>query len=538
MKDDKFLENCKLWGCEVATREKTDKRNNSREVFRKIAWLKVRGVDIAQALLDMGIDRVYIYGAGEIGTLLLTELQGKIKIVSIIDSNRELSAKSMEGINIITPDALAHDAVPIIITPAAYIQEITFGLLRKGIDRQRMISLNILLDFLMQDAKMPKPLWNNARHQLGYQFLITGAEFRNKGSQAMLFTAISEIRKIYSNAIIWYLPIDNWAYSYAPVIDKYKIFFLLDGSDLHSKTFEILPNITAIIDIGGYALSSYREKPRPIHYLRIAYNYKIPMYLMPQSYGPLDFEKELQDEIKKMLHFAKVVYAREKWGYDLLVKTYGLKNIRMSKDMVLQNKEIDYSSLYIQTPNLRKYTLQTVDNVGIIPNIRSYEFSQQDKILAIYREVIEKLLCLGKNVYILMHSNDNQICGDIYDIFKERNDVHLWTEELDCIEFGAFVSNFQYVIAARYHAIVHAYKRFIPCVAIGWAEKYNELLALFEQEKYVFDVREDINVQNIVAAVERMNESYVEEKKKIEKILPTLQKENCFDILSQLVVKD
>ena len=99
------------------------------------------------------------------------------------------------------------------------------------------------------------------------------------------------------------------------------------------------------------------------------------------------------------------------------------------------------------------------------------------------------------------------------------------------MEFAEFIEHFQYIIASRYHAIVQAYKKGIPCMVIGWAEKYRELLQIFGQAQYLFDVRSSIDIKKVEDTLEMMNASYKAERKSIRDILSDVQKENCFDIL-------
>ena len=42
-----------------------------------------------------------------------------------------------------------------------------------------------------------------------------------------------------------------------------------------------------------------------------------------------------------------------------------------------------------------------------------------------------------------------------------------------------------------------------PCIAIGWATKYHELLKTFKQEDYIFDVRKNMDTNSIVEAVDK-----------------------------------
>lgn len=103
---------------------------------------------------------------------------------------------------------------------------------------------------------------------------------------------------------------------------------------------------------------------------------------------------------------------------------------------------------------------------------------------------------------------------------------------MDCLEFNQFIQSFDYIIGSRYHAIVHAYKNSVPCIVLGWADKYRELLKQFGQEKYMFDVRADIDQEAVLQSVICMENQWMTEKRVIERCLQKYQKYNCFDILS------
>ena len=95
------------------------------------------------------------------------------------------------------------------------------------------------------------------------------------------------------------------------------------------------------------------------------------------------------------------------------------------------------------------------------------------------------------------------------------------------------MKQFQYLVASRFHSIVHAFKNGIPCIALGWATKYHDLLNLFDQGQYILDVRNDIGEAEMLAIIDRMNARYLEESAKIRKGLAAVQKQNVFDIVTQ-----
>ena len=108
-------------------------------------------------------------------------------------------------------------------------------------------------------------------------------------------------------------------------------------------------------------------------------------------------------------------------------------------------------------------------------------------------------------------------------------------QELSCEEYSYIVRNFRYIIAARFHSIVHAYKEGKPCVALGWAIKYSELMRLFAQEQYSVDVRKLSSVDNFIKLLDDMEDNLNVNVQHIKKGLIGVQKENCFSVLDNIV---
>ncbi len=525
--------------------------NHSFDIYKKMSLMLSMNIHLSDILYFMGIKTVYVYGAGEMGKMVLAELSGKIEVLAVFDQSIEKDDiisiykrsdgevdKNVYKYPIYSPDKIPDDNNTILITPASMYSEIVKSLLDLGISQHRFLSLNLLLNYGMYYRMEYEENSNNVL-SLKFpekQFLITGAQFSNKGSQAMLYIAVNEIRERFKDSIIWFCPnFDEDEYHKS--VNKYKMIFLLDGRDEESTLFEVLPRIDCIIDVSGYALASHgsiNATEREMAYLKLAYDFQIPIYLMPQSFGPFNYKEEIEKELRKLLSYAKVIYAREQTGYELLIDTFALTNVKRSYDLVLQNRGINRKNIYRGIDKENILDLSTENNVAIIPNTQNYKYGNLQKVLLLYREIVHRLLSFGKEVYIVSHSEDEYICQDIYEPYAEHKKVHLYDKKFDCIEFYNLVKNFQYIVGSRFHSIVHAYKMHVPCIVIGWADKYRELLRIFKQEQFLFDVKEQIDVKNVFIALENMNRSFVDESEKIARILPDIQKDNCFDILNEL----
>ncbi len=171
-------------------------------------------------------------------------------------------------------------------------------------------------------------------------------------------------------------------------------------------------------------------------------------------------------------------------------------------------------------------------SIAIIPNAKTFRFGREEKLLSLYRAAINGMMDRGYFVYLIFHSSeDKKICGKLKDLFSEEERVVLIRDELSCIEYGQVVKQFDFVIASRYHSIIHAYKEGVPCIVLGWAVKYAELLSLFEQKKFVFDVRGDVDERKFLEMITDMEKNYKRYVVQVKETLEEIQKENVFDVV-------
>lgn len=388
--------------------------------------------------------------------------------------------------------------------------------------------------------------------------IITGGGMVNKGAQAMTLIAVHELRRRFPNHRIWlYSPVDLANKD----LDKSRFTFDFTGwypmkfahcqhnpvqraITLLCSRAELLEaealyrNTDFIVDVSGYALgSNWNDKVCNdfLDILEFAQGFGIPVYLMPQSFGPFDFGTERQNldtRIRKLLPTAKVIFAREQEGYDALVNTYGLSNVRLATDLVLGNKGISLENVFKTVPHMDLPQIAD-DAVAVIPNSMNASVSSQETVVAMYTKVVEKLLSLDRTVYLLSHSTmDAALCRTLKAHFDAIEAVILLEQDFSCLEFNELVQKFRYLVASRFHSIVHAYKNGVPCIAMGWATKYHDLLKLFGQEQYVFDVRIDTGTTNILEAIGQMDSCHAEESVKICAGLSAVQQTNVFDVLS------
>lgn len=303
---------------------------------------------------------------------------------------------------------------------------------------------------------------------------------------------------------------------------------------------ELYGKADILIDVSGYALGSNWGIQYCLNYLNsvlIAKVYGMRCFLMPQSFGPFDFKgvkgRFLEWYMKKLLRYPEVIYAREQEGFDLLTNKYNLKNVKLSCDLVLNNsKESSLNDIYKSPPPLQ---IPEVVNrsVGLIPNMQNFKYGNKRHLLNVYEKVISSLVAESRNVYLIRHSvEDLAICHELKGRFQEEDSVMVLEDDYSCHEFSAFVGGFDFMIASRFHSIVHSFKQSVPCVILGWAVKYHVLADTFDQSEYVFDVRDEVDSSEVLGKVEQMGSNREKESAKIRIKLENLQRQNVYDVIS------
>lgn len=293
-----------------------------------------------------------------------------------------------------------------------------------------------------------------------------------------------------------------------------------------------------MIDISGYALGSNWSKEtcnRYLDHLEFAEAFHIPIYLMPQSFGPFDFRgregKKIEQRIRKLLPTVKTIYVRERKGYEELKRKYCLNNVFLANDIVLNNSEIDLKNIYRKLPDMLLPDIMP-GSIALIPNQRNYTVASEEQVQEIYIKTIKKLLHNNYKVYLISHSEvDIEICRELKNKFEQEAHVIFVDRELNCLEFSEIIKQFEFVIASRFHSIVHAFRNGIPCIALGWATKYYELMEMFDQEQYMLDLRQGIKVDEVEERIDSMILEREEVSLIIQERLEELRENSVFEAI-------
>lgn len=397
------------------------------------------------------------------------------------------------------------------------------------------------------------------------KIIVTGAQFSNKGAQSLLFCFVSSIRDKIPDCEILYFPLDIH-YPYDQENIKIQVIrntslshhyeagglrrcyavcryvfnkIVCQEQNIHLGDITALSNCLksadVMVDLSGYNLGSKWSIETNKNYLRYfmeAHKHGIPVVLFPQSFGPFDYgeeQNEMDALIQSVLSGVDAIFAREKEGYELLTTRYHLQNVQLSPDFVLTSDIPKWENLYYSEPGLGFKKVHKKNVVGVIPNYQNFIHGSHKEVLKIYIYLIKELLAIGKKIVIFRHSEDLEVCREIYSVFHDEPDVELYEYGFSSFEYSKFIKEFDFLVAARYHSIVHAYKIGIPVVALGWAIKYQELTTLFQQQKYLINTALTVDHEMICKVVRAMNQNYVSEKSIILKTIADLHSTACID---------
>lgn len=386
--------------------------------------------------------------------------------------------------------------------------------------------------------------------------IISGGELFNKGAQSMTLSVVSEVRKRYPKAEIALLSapdarrdegeLKGYRFAILPWDLRMKLrkFPLLNlfiknkyfTSEQENEMWKQVKNADLAIDVSGFCLSSQFGKARIVDYLTNLYFFKkfgIKTILFPQSFGPFEFEGPLSSVlvhfIKKLMSYPVKIFAREVDGQKHLNSLGIENNVSVALDTVLQTSKLQDELVFNGSQN-NELPVLTKDSVCIVPNQKVYVKNKGNALPELYRSIIDKLLAANKTVYLLRHSfEDLDIIKQLKAMYADNDSVVALENDFNSLELTAIINQSQFLIASRYHAVVHAYKCQKPCLVLGWAIKYQELTHHFGQQQYCFDVRENMATENIISSLQNLIENVELESKNIADNAQRLKLGTLFD---------
>jgi len=400
--------------------------------------------------------------------------------------------------------------------------------------------LGLLLYVIQRGTQISK---NSAKGNI----VVLGWRFDNKGSQAMALTVIDQLKRSFPGKNVYFFRYNGSDENESTLYNFPILHFSPDArlrlllpplrlwqmnrrhKHVDRKISEIVNHADALIDISGFILSSQWSLRHQIKYLlniMIARKYAIPFYIFPQSLGPFDYPFRykifLYPLLNLYLKYPESVFPREKEGFES-VRKFRRRNLEISHDIVIQNKGYDLSNIYKNGIRFKEFNIES-GAVGLVPNLRMMQQTNPESVFSAYKSLIEELIERKKEIYIFRHSKEDlQVCEATKKLFQHCHSVRLIVDDLHCIELENLIKQFDFLIACRYHAVVHAYKNNVPCLVVGWAAKYFDLMEHFGQQNYLFDCRYGVSIDDISNALVNMIHKHSHESSRIAEKLQSIQ---------------
>ena len=389
------------------------------------------------------------------------------------------------------------------------------------------------------------------------KFIITGIQMRNKGSQAMFLSLYSGLKAIYPDCEVIgfankYDAPEQYKFKLLPYDDFTRLVFrhnlqkipfavplLTRLAGARRKTdkwdgavremVKALREADAIFDASGYTLGSGWSQEAGgmlLQTIRIAKQYNKKIFLMPQSFGPFDWNEPDTEaflkEVKHELSYATKIYPREKEGYESLT-ALGLTNVELSTDMVIREKAFPEPEDILVPSRIGEVEYPEPNSVGFIINENVFRIGDSGAVLNLYVQLLNKLVASGENAYFLTTSTaDINLVEEVLSRIDDRSKVKIISGEYASPELIDIISKFKYVVASRYHSVVFAFRRGVPAIILGWANKYIDLAEHFQQQDYVFDIRNP-GVDQIFEKIDKMSANHDAESQTIKGCLADLQ---------------
>ncbi|MDX5420689.1 MAG: polysaccharide pyruvyl transferase family protein [Hymenobacteraceae bacterium] len=367
--------------------------------------------------------------------------------------------------------------------------------------------------------------------------LIVGANFSNKGAEAMLKTVQQELETRYSN-VTTYMICREYEKELAeknnivPVFDEASqlvkeaknLLWRIEGKFMKvvmgkNKPFVFafpydtiqkkIKKLDLVIDISGFAYADSWGKPMIDETIKLIdfckQRYKARCYFLPQAWGSFD-KPEVAAAAKEMLSKADKFYARDLVSREYLATLTKDKeqDIPLLHDIAFAyegNKNVEPEDL-LQSVGYRKNGRRLV---CISPNLRVYEKFEGDGadnpyvriLMALASECLQDpqtdLILVPNEIFpdgapdSAKGNDDRLLCRMLHEMIDQQDRCFIVDGYRSAEEIKTFISQADVLISSRFHALIFGLLHAKPVMAISWSHKYKELFSIFGIEDYVLE---------------------------------------------------
>lgn len=251
------------------------------------------------------------------------------------------------------------------------------------------------------------------------------------------------------------------------------------------KTYELFMNAKAAFVKGGGFLHAYEGLTDTykiyffLYHINLALSMGIPVFVMPNSYGPFASQASRR-MVRKCLSKCQLVYSRESISQRVLMDNCGVNSI-LSRDLAMY-LEKDHSFNAREYLTEKGIKMEKGKTVGI--TVRPYRFPgapNPDELYEQYKESICNLiLWLLENKYhpVLIehvfsenyHERDIICINEIAASLKGKGKhVGVFSDlTLNCKQMKSIYAEMDYLVGTRFHSVIFALTEAVPVIAITY----------------------------------------------------------------------
>lgn len=341
----------------------------------------------------------------------------------------------------------------------------------------------------------------------------------NRGCEAIIRTAVSEIKKVFPKAVMdlasYYpetdevlKPLINEIFSQKPVeIKKYSwgwfcaaVYYKIFKNDAfaHRLTFRAIlsrkNNYNVFISVGGDNYC-YGESSDIYTLDREIKKTGKKLILWGASIGEEDLSPAKIEDLKRF----DLLLARETLTEKVL-KNAGCKNVKLVADgaFLMEKTELSLPEGFIENKTLGFNFSPLI--FGRNPQSKEAAFQLVEHILA----TTDFNIALVPHV-IQKGNNDYETLKEFFERYKETNRVFLLPDNLNATEYKGYISRLRFFIGARTHATIAAYSTGVPTMVLGYSVKSKGIAKdIFGEEKLVLGIDEISDASKLIAKFEEM----------------------------------
>lgn len=241
----------------LAESETSNRNLHNGRVYFNLLDNRLADNSLADLLFSKGVEKIYIYGIGVNGTILHDLLCDDMEIVAYVDKkSHEKGIKKFCGMDVLSPDCIPEDRYPVLISPSYYYQSISYELIKNDVNRKRIISLAMLLEYGFR-----------------YESTVLETIILLVYDSSNISLAVERIRELNIDLEIHYAGIQGKVENETE-LDKKGAFRIKDNLTLHSEWFELFPCCRTILIVGDVSETNSLEWEKVIY---IAEKYEIPI---------------------------------------------------------------------------------------------------------------------------------------------------------------------------------------------------------------------------------------------------------------------